>query len=139
VDSGGCGMSLKDLLTVLTADSERAVVLTSGDLQAPGPTILYVNAAFERMTGYDRSELVGRSPRMLQGEKTSLAARRTLSRALRRGERARVVLINYRKSGEAYRCEVEVFPVFDAAGALTHAVALEREAPPAPGRRRVLA
>lgn len=130
------GMSLKDLMNVLAASSDRALVLTDGDLQFPGPTILYVNAAFERMSGFDASELVGRSPRLLQGEKTSLAARRVLSRALRKGERVQVTLVNYRKSGEAYRCELDVFPVLDAAGALTHAVALESEAPPRAGRRR---
>lgn len=128
-------MSLKDLIAVLTADSDRAVVVTDGELRAPGPTIVYVNEAFERMSGYARSELLGRSPRMLQGEKTSLAARRLLARALRGGRRAKVVLVNYRKSGEAYRCELDVFPMVDANGALINAVALERELPRSPGRR----
>lgn len=128
-------MSLKDLIAVLTADSDRAVVVTDGELRAPGPTIVYVNEAFERMSGYARSELLGRSPRMLQGEKTSLAARRLLARALRGGRRAKVVLVNYRKSGEAYRCELDVFPMLDAKGALINAVALERELPRSPGRR----
>lgn len=128
-------MSLKDLIAVLTADSDRAVVVTDGELRAPGPTIVYVNEAFERMSGYARSELLGRSPRMLQGEKTSLAARRLLARALRGGRRAKVVLVNYRKSGEAYRCELDVFPMLDANGALINAVALERELPRSPGRR----
>lgn len=128
-------MSLKDLIAVLTADSDRAVVVTDGELRAPGPTIVYVNEAFERMSGYARSELLGRSPRILQGEKTSLAARRLLARALRGGRRAKVVLVNYRKSGEAYRCELDVFPMLDANGALINAVALERELPRSPGRR----
>lgn len=128
-------MSLKDLIAVLTADSDRAVVVTDGELRAPGPTIVYVNEAFERMSGYARSELLGRSPRMLHGEKTSLAARRLLARALRGGRRAKVVLVNYRKSGEAYRCELDVFPMLDANGALINAVALERELPRSPGRR----
>ncbi len=128
-------MSLKDLIAVLTADSDRAVVVADGELRAPGPTIVYVNEAFERMSGYARSELLGRSPRMLQGEKTSLAARRLLARALRGGRRAKVVLVDYRKSGEAYRCELDVFPMLDANGALINAVALERELPRSPGRR----
>ena len=128
-------MGLEDLIAVLAAGSERAVVVTDGDISYPGPTILYVNEAFERMTGYRSAELVGRTPRMLQGEKTSLAARRTLARGLREGNRIKVAMINYRKSGEPYRCEVEVFPILDRQGALVNAVALEREVRRRPGRR----
>lgn len=127
-------MVLKDLVAALTADSTTAVVVTDGVLSAPGPTILYVNAAFERLTGYPSAELVGQSPRLLQGEKTSLAVRRTLARALRDGQRKKVVVINYRKSGEPYRCEIEIFPILGKDGALINAVALEREVRRAPGR-----
>ncbi|MGH1559744.1 PAS domain-containing protein [Caulobacter segnis] len=123
------------MVGALAADSSRAVVVTDGDLTAPGPRILYVNKAFERMSGYDRAELLGRSPRMLQGEKTSLASRRQLARALRKGQRNKIVLVNYRKDGEAYRCEIDVFPILDARSVLVNAVALERELPRAPGRR----
>lgn len=128
-------MALNDLIAALAADSHMAVVLTDGDLSHPGPTILYVNAAFEQMTGYLSSELVGQSPRLLQGEKTSLASRRALVRALREGKRKKVALINYRKSGEAYRCEIEVFPILGKHGELVNAVALEREVRRGPGRR----
>ncbi len=126
---------LEDLLGVLTAGSEVAVVVTDGELSRPGPTILYVNSAFERMTGYASAELVGQTPRMLQGEKTSLATRRMLARALRAGKRLKVVLTNYRKTGEAYRCEIDVFPIVDKEGVLVKAVALEREVRRGPGRR----
>ena len=131
-------MGLEDLIAALTAGSEVAVVVTDGDISYPGPTILYVNEAFERMTGYRSAELVGQTPRMLQGEKTSLAARRTLARALRDGSRIKVALINYRKSGEPYRCEVEVYPILNAEGALVNAVALEREVRRRPGRRSAM-
>jgi PAS domain S-box-containing protein len=131
-------MGLNELVAALTADLETAVVVTDGELSHPGPTIVYVNRAFERMTGYPSSELIGQSPRLLQGEKTSLATRRTLARALRKGQRVKVALVNYRKSGEPYRCEVEVFPILDSHGGLVNAVALEREVPRRPGRRPAL-
>lgn len=134
---GGLSMALKDLIAALTKDSQTAVVVTDGDLSDPGPTILYVNQAFERMTGYGSAELVGRSPRLLQGEKTSLATRRALARALRMGQRKAVTLINYRKSGEAYRCEIEVYPILNKDGSLANVVALEREVRRGPGRRPV--
>ncbi|WP_158624746.1 PAS domain-containing protein [Caulobacter sp. 602-1] len=125
-------------MAALAVDSETAVVVTDGELSHPGPTILYVNGAFERMTGYLSSELLGKTPRLLQGERTSLATRRALARALRKGQRTKVALINYRKSGEAYRCEVEVFPILDRDGVLVNAVALEREVRRRPGRRSTM-
>ncbi|RRN62147.1 PAS domain-containing protein [Caulobacter sp. 602-1] len=131
-------MGLEDLVAALAVDSETAVVVTDGELSHPGPTILYVNGAFERMTGYLSSELLGKTPRLLQGERTSLATRRALARALRKGQRTKVALINYRKSGEAYRCEVEVFPILDRDGVLVNAVALEREVRRRPGRRSTM-
>lgn len=131
-------MGLEDLVAALAADSETAVVVTDGELSHPGPIILYVNGAFERMTGYLSSELLGKTPRLLQGERTSLATRRALARALRKGQRTKVAMINYRKSGEPYRCEIEVFPILDKEGVLVNAVALEREVRRRPGRQSTM-
>ncbi|MES2722151.1 MAG: PAS domain-containing protein [Pseudomonadota bacterium] len=128
-------MSLIQLVSALVGDRDLAVVVTDGKLAEPGPNILYVNAAFERMTGYASHEVVGKSPRMLQGPLTSVAAKKRLARALRLGVTHRTTLINYRKSGEAYRCEIEVFPLFTPSGEPFAAVALEREVPRRPGRR----
>ena len=127
-------MLFEDFVSALMAESETAVLVTEGNLSHPGPTILYANAAFERMTGYPSAELVGQSPRMLQGEKTSLAARKTMARALRQGRHQKVAVINYRRSGEPYRCEIEIFPITDEHGNLLRAVALEREVRRGPGR-----
>lgn len=128
-------MSLSTLIAALGADSETAIVVTDGMMVEPGPTILYVNAAFERLTGFSSEELLGASPRKLQGQRTSLVARKALSRALRKGERHKTTLINYRKSGEPYRCEIELFPILAANGELMNVVALEREIGRRPGRR----
>lgn len=120
-------MPLTSLIEALAAASDTAVVLTDGELEAAGPRILYVNAAFERMTGYRAKEVIGRNPRMLQGPGTSVAARKRLARALREGVRCRVVILNYRKSGEAYRCAIDLHPIPRPGGGLIGAVALERE------------
>jgi PAS domain S-box-containing protein len=128
-------MSLRTLIDTLAAGLETAIVLTDGNLSEPGPTILYVNPAFERMCGYASAELVGNTPRMLQGPRTSLATRMVMLRALRQRERYKATLINYRKSGEAYLCEIEVFPIMASNGDLINIVALEREVERRPGRR----
>lgn len=128
-------MSLRDLMARLTTGSAVAVVVTDGALAPPGPTILYVNPAFEQMTGYDGAELVGANPRLMQGPRTSLAARKAMARALRAGERHTTVIVNYRKSGEPYHCEIDLFPIVSASGELVNVVALEREVDRGPGRR----
>lgn len=129
-------MSLIQLISALAGDSELAVVVTDGLLLASGPHIRYVNAAFERLTGYASQELIGASPRILQGPATSLAARKRMAKALRAGQRHSTTLVNYRKSGEPYRCAIDIFPLLTPEGEPFAAVALEREAPPRRGRRR---
>lgn len=128
-------MTLKSLIEALAAGSDMAVVVTDGVMEPPGPYILYVNAAFELMTGYRAKDVIGRDPRFLQGPATSVAGRKRLAKALREGTHCRVVLVNYRKSGEPYRCAIDVYPIVNPDGGLLAAVALEREVERRPGRR----
>jgi PAS domain S-box-containing protein len=128
-------MPLRELIAALADNLDTAVVLTDGELSPPGPHILYVNTTFERMTGFDRDEILGKNPRIFQGPGTSLAARKRLARALRNGERHSATLVNYRKSGEAYLCAIDVFPILAPDGVLINAVAVEREVERKPGRR----
>lgn len=127
-------MPLRQLIAALADDLDIGVVLTDGILSSPGPHILYVNSTLERMTGFDRDEILGKNPRIFQGPGTSLAARKRLARALRNGERHSTTLVNYRKSGEAYLCAIDVFPILAADGQLINAIALEREVERRPGR-----
>lgn len=127
-------MPLRQFLSVLAENLDIGVVLTDGLLSPPGPHILYVNTTFERMTGFDRSEILGKNPRIFQGPGTSLAARKRLARALRNGERHSTTLVNYRKSGEAYLCAIDVFPIVSPQGELINVIALEREVERRPGR-----
>lgn len=63
-----------------------AVVVTDGHLDPPGPEIVYVNPAFCRMTGYAQSELIGRTPRMLQGVRTERSVLSDLRASLEAGQ-----------------------------------------------------
>lgn len=128
-------MSVIDAIAALSEDADFAVVVTDGVIDGEGPRIRYVNAAFELMTGFGRDEVVGRSPRMLQGSGTSLAARKRIARALRARAPHTEILINYRKSGEPYRCSVAVLPVLSPSGELLNFLAIEREVVRRPGRR----
>lgn len=123
----------ESLIAVFAARLATAVVVTSADLGEPGPTILYVNAAFARLTGYEPHELVGRSPRIVQGPRTRTEIMRN---ALSEADHCHVVVTNYRKSGEPYLCEIDIRPVHDATGAIQVYVAFEREVVRRRGRPR---
>jgi diguanylate cyclase (GGDEF)-like protein/PAS domain S-box-containing protein len=97
------------------------------DLNPPGPQIVYVNEAFCRMTGYAAEEIVGKTPRILQGPKTSRTELVRLRRLLSRGEPFEGELINYRKDGSEYLLEWHIAPLRDEAGEITHWVASQRD------------
>lgn len=94
--------------------------VTVVDVQAPDSPLLYVNDAFEAMTGYSSADVLGRNCRLLQGPATDPEAVAAMSRAVARGEQHRAVLRNHRKDGSAWWNEVHLSPVLDEQGRLTH-------------------
>lgn len=82
--------------------STDAILMTSADLDRPGPTILYANPVFLRMCGYAMAELVGRDPRLLQGLNTDPAQLARIRPCLLSGGAYEGEAINYRKDGDEY-------------------------------------
>lgn len=72
--------------------------------------IVFVNKAFERFTGYQFSEVSGKSPRFLHGPKTQKNARKKLNLHMKENEPVRVEFINYKKDGDAYWVDLEMSP-----------------------------
>lgn len=93
----------------------------------PGPTIVYVNTAFERDTGYSREELIGKSPWILQGPKTLHAGSEAIRNALINRVSCRVELINYTKRGRECWVEMTITPFFDEGGTVTHFIGFRRD------------
>jgi PAS domain S-box-containing protein len=120
-------VTIVELVRMFAEPLEVAVVVTDIDLERPGPTILYANPAFARMSGYTVPEVLGGSPRLLQGSGTSHEATRSLARSLRTDGRFRGVLQNYRKSGEGYLCDIDVRAILDREGRPEAFIAFERE------------
>ena len=58
------------LLAAAVHSSHDSIVITTTDLDYPGPEIVFVNKAFTKMTGYQPSEIIGKNPRILQGPNT---------------------------------------------------------------------
>jgi two-component system cell cycle response regulator len=110
----------------------EGAVLT--DARRPDHPVLYANPAFERMTGYAATELVGRSLRLLHRDATEQPGLKRLRDAVDSGQESRAVVQNFRKNGEPFWMDVQIVPVRDAGGELTHWVSVHREAegrPPA--------
>jgi len=105
------------------------VMITEADVldEPDGPRIVYVNEAFERMSGYSRSEAIGRTPRMLQGPETDREQLDRIREALINKVPIRCEVLNYSKSGEPYWLELDITPLFDDFGTCTHFVAVERD------------
>lgn len=97
------------------------------DAGAPGLPFVYVNPAFERMTGYRAAELLGHNLQLLQGAEREQEGSRRLDEALAQGETCRVTLRNYRKDGAVFWNEIQLQPLRDAAGQLTHHVVYCRD------------
>lgn len=127
-------MGLEELLGLFADRLATGVVLTGPELEPPGPTIRYLNDAFLDMSGYGRDELLGQSPRLLQGSETNPLLRRELGRSLRSGKPFHCILTNYRKSGEAYLCEIIAMPLRSDNGEIHAFIAFEREVLRRPGR-----
>ena len=107
--------------------SDIVMITEAEPLTEPGPRIVYVNDAFERLTGHTRKETLGRTPRFLQGPKTDPEELARIQQRLRNWETFTTTLLNYKKSGEEFWIEMGLAPVADASGWYTHWVAIERD------------
>ncbi|MDX2116520.1 MAG: PAS domain S-box protein [Planctomycetota bacterium] len=111
--------------TLATTDS--AVVITDSQLDAPGPRIVAVNDAMCRMTGYTPNELLGVTPRILQGPGTDRAVMNDLRRALARGTSFCAEALNYRKDGSTYWVSWSICPIIDRKGRVTHFLSIQQD------------
>ena len=115
------------LVKAAVESANDAVIITEAALEPPGPRIEYVNGAFTRMTGYGIDEIVGQTPRVLQGPKTDAALLKRLRNDLRTSESFHGETINYRKDGGEYIVEWRITPLRDADGTLSKWVAIQRD------------
>jgi PAS domain S-box-containing protein len=86
-----------------------------------------VNEAFTRITGYQPAEVLGKTPRILQGPKTDRAELQRVRTALDRWESVTVEVLNYRKDGSEFWNEFSLVPVADRTGLYTHWIAVQRD------------
>lgn len=97
------------------------------DMTLPDQPLIYVNPAFERLTGYEAGEILGRNCRFLQGEERQQAACRKIREAIADGREVVTIVRNFRKDGSPFWNELHLSPVHNARGLVTHYVGVQHD------------
>jgi diguanylate cyclase (GGDEF)-like protein/PAS domain S-box-containing protein len=123
----GIGERLRLLESVVVNANDSVLITEAEPINLPGPRIIYANAAFTRATGFSLEDVIGKTPRILQGSETSPAARERLRNALATWTPVEVELVNYKKDGTPFWVELSIVPVADENGWWTHWVSVQRD------------
>lgn len=122
------GRHAEDSLRLAKRALEFAPVgIIISDAKQPDHPIIYANPAFEILTGYPQAEVIGRNSRFLQGTETNQPEIAHLRVALKEGRSCEVVLRNYKKDGSMFWNQLQVAPVVDALGVITHYVGTQTD------------
>lgn len=101
--------------------------ISIADANLPDIPLIYINPAFERTTGYSALEVIGRNCRFLQNDDRDQPELAEIRAALREGRSCTVVIRNYRKDGQLFYNELQLAPIFDGNGSLTHFVGISTD------------
>lgn len=120
---------LKLLQTVVEKAQDSVLITEAAPItqDEDGPRVVYANPAFYRMTGYSPEEVIGTTPRFLQGPKTDQLELQKIHKALDNWETIEVELVNYKKDGTEYWTNLIITPIADDTGWYTHWVSIQRD------------
>ena len=111
------------LLKTLADNSFDSILMTDASAQGK---ITYANKAFKKLTGYEPTEVIGKTPRILQGQGTDEKVIRRLAEALQAGKKFEGKAINYKKDGTPFIMFWRVVPV-KSKGKINAWIAIQRE------------
>ncbi|MCZ4222603.1 PAS domain S-box protein [Pedobacter rhodius] len=118
-------LKMLESVVINTADS---VAIMSVDLtKFPISQFIYVNEAFLKMTGYSFDELIGKSPRILEGPRTDQKQVNKIIKSLLKGIPGEVTLINYKKNREEFWLNLSVTPIADSHGNINRWISIQRD------------
>jgi PAS domain S-box-containing protein len=90
--------------------------------------IIWVNAAFTRMCGYNSDELIGKKPgHILSGPLTDRSPRSVLNRAISQGVKVTTRIVNYNKAGQPYWADIHLEPIHDSKGKISGYISIEKD------------
>lgn len=102
---------------------EKVIVVTDIALN-----IVFASHNILEMTGYLPEEVIGKNPKIFQGEATSQEALDDIRIAIKERKPFKKTLLNYKKNGDAYLCQIEAYPIFNSKKQLTNFIAFENAA-----------
>jgi PAS domain S-box-containing protein len=118
---------LKLMESVITHTNDSVLITEAEPFDEPGPKIIFVNEAFTKLTGYTFEEVVGKTPRILQGPKSNFKELNKLSKAIKNWQPYQITTINYKKTGEEFWINFTVNPVANEKGLYTHWIAIAKD------------
>lgn len=112
------------LQSMVDASNDGIVV---AEQEGDDTILIYVNAAFEYLTGYSRDEILYQDCRFLQAGDRDQLGRARIRRAMAEGRPCREVLRNYRKDGSAFWNELSITPVRNAVDQRTYFIGIQKD------------
>ncbi|MCR9156587.1 MAG: PAS domain-containing protein [Rhodobacteraceae bacterium] len=119
--------SVLDDSQALAGFSRLSVAMVITNPNSDDNPIVYINDAFERTTGYQRSRVIGRNCRFLQGPDTDPKAVQMIRDAIESGEDVSVDILNYRATGEAFMNRLLIAPISDGLGKPVYFLGIQKE------------
>ena len=103
------------------------IIITKSDLDSPGPEIVYVNPAFERITKYSLQEVAGKTPRILQGQKSDPEVLDRLRSELEENQKFYGKIVNYDRDGNELLFEWHISAIYDHQGEVAYWASVQHE------------
>ena len=122
IDERMLGLAEIDRLSIVASKTDSIVIITDANLK-----IEWVNQSFVRRTGYSLKEVIGQTPRLLQGADTDKATIERIRKAMRENRSVTEELLNYTKHGEKYWVKVNINPVLNEAQNVIRWIAVETD------------
>jgi PAS domain S-box-containing protein len=120
-------LNFKLMESVVTEANDAVLITKAEPTEAPdGPEIIYVNRSFEKMSGYKAEEVIGKTPRILQGPNTGPGQLQKMRDAIQNRENVEVDLLNYSKNGDEYWNNISLSPIFQGE-TCTHFISIQRD------------
>ncbi|HIK07480.1 MAG TPA: PAS domain S-box protein [Trichormus sp. M33_DOE_039] len=116
------GLKLRD--RAIAASSNGIII---ADASIPNGPIIYVNPAFERMTGYCAEEVIGQNFRSFHSADINTLGLQELQSVMQTGKGGTIILQNYRKDGSLFWSELNISPVYDHTDRLTHYIGIQTD------------
>lgn len=100
---------------------QREIIITNKNFE-----IIFATRNIVNLNGYHPFEIIGKSPKIFQGEMTSESSKIKIREAIQQRKAFKETLVNYKKDNSTYLCEIEAYPKYDKKGQFINYVAFER-------------